>query len=74
MFLSGRPYKLRGGGLHVHHAYIGLFLMAWSLAVIFFRVGVIGEYNPWLAWGGLVLGMVLFIHDVLWHVIHRKKR
>ena len=59
--------------MHIHHAYIGLFLMAWSLAAILFRALLIGEYNPWLAWGGLILGTGLFVHDLWWHLTHRKR-
>lgn len=58
--------------MKIHHAYIGLFLIFWSLLVIFFRFGVIGKYNPCLAWLGLALGIILFIHDVYWHATHKK--
>jgi hypothetical protein len=57
---------------HIHHGYIGGFLIMWSSAVIFFRTLMIGDYNPWLAWGGLLLGVGLLIHDVLWHMRHRE--
>jgi hypothetical protein len=61
--------------LHIHHGYVGAFLILWSLAVIVgFRSLMIGEYNPWLAWGGLLLGIVLLVHDVLWHMRHRESR
>lgn len=60
--------------MHIHHAYIGLGLMIWSIAVIGFGALMIGEYTPWLAWGGLFLGVALFVHDILWHITHRKGR
>jgi hypothetical protein len=63
-----------GEALHIHHAYIGLFLVIWSVAVIGFRAFMIGDYNPWLAWGGLLVGAVLVVHDTLWHLRHRGKR
>lgn len=60
--------------MHIHHAYIGLGLMVWSLVAIFFHALIIGAYNPWLAGGGLVVGTGLFVHDLWWHLTHRKKR
>ncbi|MEW6221850.1 MAG: hypothetical protein AB1476_00805 [Candidatus Hadarchaeota archaeon] len=60
--------------MHIHHAYMGLFLMIWSIAAIFFRAFLIGEYNPLLAGGGLLVGTALFAHDLWWHSTHRKKR
>ena len=60
--------------MYIHHGYIGVFLIFWSVAAIGFKTLIIGEYNPWLAWGGLLLGIVLLVHDVLWHWRHRKNR
>jgi len=45
-------------------AAIGLVLTVWSILVIGFQVAMIGEYRPWLAWGGLVLGILLLAYDV----------
>lgn len=66
--------EIWGETLHIYHAYIGVFLIVWSVAVIGFKALMIGEYNPWLAIGGLLLGIVLLVHDVLWHLRHRKNR
>jgi hypothetical protein len=48
--------------------------MIWSIAAIFFRALLIGEYNQLLAWGGFVVGTALFIHDLWWHLTRREKR
>ncbi|MDI6642814.1 MAG: hypothetical protein QMD95_02025 [Candidatus Hodarchaeaceae archaeon] len=60
--------------MRIHHGYIGIVLIVWSIVVIGFGRLMIGEFNPWLAWGGLLLGVALVVHDVLWHAKHRKGR
>ena len=41
-------------------ACIGLILIVWSILVIGgVQAVTIGEYRAWLAWGGVVLGVVL---------------
>jgi hypothetical protein len=52
---------------------IGLVLIVWSVLVIGFQVAMIGEYRPWLAYGGLVLGLLLLAYDVLRSVLLRKR-
>jgi hypothetical protein len=42
--------------MKIHHAYIGLFLILWSLLVIFFNLDAIRKYNPNLVWLVLALG------------------
>ncbi|MCJ7719904.1 MAG: hypothetical protein MUO36_00335 [Candidatus Hadarchaeum sp.] len=39
-------------------------LIVWSILVIGFQFAMIGEYRSWLAWGGLVLGLLLLAYDV----------
>lgn len=60
--------------MRIHHAYMGIVLIFWSVAVLGFKALMIGEFNPWLAWGGLLIGIALLSHDVLWHFRHREKR
>lgn len=60
--------------MHIHHAYVGLGLIIWSVAVIGLGAFMIGEYILWVAWGGLLLGIALFVHDALSHLAHRKRR
>ena len=60
--------------MHIHHAYIGIVLILWSTAVIWTGALMIGEFKPWLAWGGLLLGVGLLVHDVLSHAKKREKR
>jgi len=59
--------------MRFYGAAIGLVLIVWSILVIGFRVAMIGEYRPWLAWGGLVLGILLFVCDV-WRSTRLRKR
>lgn len=73
LFKSKRK-KSAGEKLHIHHGYIGVFLIVWSVLTINFGMFVIGEFNPWLAWSGLVAGAVLVSHDVLYHLRNKKKR
>ena len=68
LFKSGAK-KSAGEKLHIHHWYIGAFLVAWSILVIGFKSFMIGEFNPWLAWGGL--GVALVFHDALCHLNNR---
>ena len=51
----------------------GLVLIVWSILVIGFQVAMIGEYRPWLAWGGLVLGLLFLVYDV-WRSLRLRKR
>ncbi len=53
--------------MRIHHAYVGIFLIVWSLLT-----GVIGEYSPPIAYTGLGVGLVLLVHDVYWHITHKK--
>lgn len=59
--------------MHIHHAYIGAGLMAWSAVATAFKVLIIGEFNPWLAFAGFILGGILLAHDLHWHLSHREK-
>jgi hypothetical protein len=52
---------------------IGLILIFWSILVIGPHVAMIGEYRPWLAWGGLVLGVLLLVYGV-WRIMRLRKR
>ncbi len=46
-------------------ACVGLVLLVWSTLVIGgVQVVTIGEYKPWLAWGGLVLGALLLGYSI----------
>jgi hypothetical protein len=58
--------------MKVHHAYIGLVLVVWSLLAHFYRIGVIGEYNMYFAMFCLGVGVFLIVHDVWWHLTHRR--
>jgi vacuolar-type H+-ATPase subunit I/STV1 len=58
--------------MKIHHAYIGLFLILWSLLAIFFNLDAIRKYNPNLVWLVLALGIILFVHDAYWHLTHKK--
>jgi hypothetical protein len=58
--------------LRFHHGYIGLALIIWSTLAYLFRIGVIGEYNPYLAMFGFIVGVILIVHDVWWHLEHER--
>jgi hypothetical protein len=58
--------------MRVHHAYIGLVLVVWSLLAHFYRIGVIGEYNVYFSMFCLSVGVFLIVHDVWWHLTHRR--
>lgn len=66
--------EISGEKLHIHHGYIGIFLIVWSILAINFGIFLIGEFNPQLAWSGLVAGAVLVGHDVLYHLGNRRMR
>jgi hypothetical protein len=57
--------------LHIHHGYIGAFLVGWSILTTGFGIFVMGEYNPWLALMGFLIGASLLIHDFHHHLSHR---
>jgi hypothetical protein len=50
--------------MRFYGAATGSVLIVWSILVIGFQVAMIGEYRSWLAWGGLVLGLLLLMYDV----------
>jgi hypothetical protein len=62
--------------LHLHHAYIGLIIMALSALTISFRNLALTDhdYNFWIALGVFFLGLCLFLHDVIWHLTHRRRK
>gem|GEM_PF-2577003 len=59
--------------MHIHHGYIGAFLVAWSILVVGFKFLMIGDFTLWLAWGGLGFGVALLVHDTLYHLNNREK-
>jgi hypothetical protein len=59
--------------MRFYYAATGLVLIVWSILVIGFQVAMIDEYRPWLAWGGLVLGLLLLAYDVWRSVLLRKR-
>ncbi|MEM2878280.1 MAG: hypothetical protein QXG10_01840 [Candidatus Hadarchaeales archaeon] len=59
--------------MHVHHAYIGLALMLISALSMWFRFSFLVEYKFCVALAFFVLGLVVFLHDLVWHLTHRRK-
>jgi len=57
--------------MRIHHGYIGALLIIWCI-LTYFGIGVIGEFNIYVWAVGLVIGIVLLVHDVWWHLTHRK--
>jgi hypothetical protein len=62
--------------LRIHHGYIGFtisYLVYFSTSFShLFRIGVIGEYNVYLAMFGFIVGVILIVHDVWWHLEHER--
>ncbi len=54
--------------MHIHHAYIGMAILAVSAAQIEFGVPMQREFYPWWAWVGLIVGAVVFSHDLYCHL------
>jgi hypothetical protein len=42
--------------------------VGWSALAAGFRLFLVGEYNPWLARAGFLVGGALLIHDLYWHL------
>ncbi|MBC7131249.1 hypothetical protein H5T51_08605 [Candidatus Bathyarchaeota archaeon] len=57
--------------MKIHHGYIGFALILWCLLTVN-RIGVIGEFNLYVWSLGLLLGILLFFHDLYKHLTDRK--
>ena len=58
--------------MRIHHGYIGAALILLCI-LTYFGIGVVGKFNFYVWIVGLVLGVVLLVHDAYWHITHRKR-
>ncbi|MEM2874962.1 MAG: hypothetical protein QW567_02945 [Candidatus Hadarchaeales archaeon] len=59
--------------MHIHHAYMGLALMALSALSVACGFRPLGDQGTWVAWGVFMIGLLVFMHDVIWHITHRER-
>ena len=59
--------------IRLHHGYIGLLLLVWC-ALTINGIAVIGEFNIYVWAAGLVIGLILFFHDLYCHLADRRRR
>lgn len=58
--------------MRIHHAYVGLALMLFSALSIACDFHPFGDHNPLIAWGAFATGLIVFLHDAIWHLTHRR--
>ncbi len=58
--------------LHKYYVYIGALLMGWSGLATGFRAMIIGDYNPYLAATGFLIGGALLAYSINRRLSHPK--